>query len=135
MFYTGSFILALTGIASAHCIRITGGSSVHGAIAGGLGVAFGIFVSANVSGGHVNPAVTIGHLVLGRMGNGIVGNIIGTLIYFAAQFSGMLFAAVFNFLVYFNFDDPSLHETAEEKQSMVCLFATCASESLTNNMV
>jgi len=132
--FFGSFILALTGIASAHCIRIAGGSSVHGAIAGGLGVAFGIFASGNVSGGHVNPAVTVGHLVLGRMGNGIIGNIAGTLIYFAAQFSGMLLAAVFNFAVYFNYDNPSLHETAEEKQAMVCLFATCASESLKNNM-
>ena len=74
--FSGSFILALTGIAANHVGRYFGPiSSVHGAIAGGLGVALGIFASAGASGGHINPAVTMGHLVLGRMGDGVLSNI------------------------------------------------------------
>lgn len=34
----------------------------HGAVAGGIGVTLGIFAAANVSGGHINPAVTAGFL-------------------------------------------------------------------------
>ena len=69
--------MALSGIGAAHCATIHGGaSSVHGALAGGLGLALGIYAAAGVSGGHLNPAVTAAFMFLGRMGNGPVLEIV-----------------------------------------------------------
>ena len=65
----GSFILAYIGIGAAHATSSLlgfSGSSVHGALAGGLGVALGIFFSAGASGGHLNPTVTMAHFILGE---------------------------------------------------------------------
>ena len=66
----GSFILAYIGIGAAHMtsglLGYGSSSSIHGALAGGLGVALGIFFSAGASGGHLNPSVTMAHFVLGK---------------------------------------------------------------------
>ena len=66
----GSFILAYIGIGAAHMtsslLGYPSSSSIHDALAGGLGVALGIFFSAGASGGHLNPSVTMAHFVLGK---------------------------------------------------------------------
>jgi len=67
--------MAFAGIGVAHQVALNGGASTQGPIAGGLGLALGIFSSFNVSGGHLNPAVTMAHFVLGRMGKGLIQNI------------------------------------------------------------
>ena len=54
-------------------------------MAGGLGVCLGIFTAANVSGGHVNPAVTTAFWIQGRLGSNFLSNTLMMLIYFAAQ--------------------------------------------------
>jgi glycerol uptake facilitator-like aquaporin len=66
----GSFILAYIGIGAAHAtsglLGYSGSSTTHGALAGGFGVALGIFFSAGASGGHLNPSVTMAHFILGK---------------------------------------------------------------------
>lgn len=132
----GSFIMAFAGIGAAHQLALQGGASTHGAIAGGLGLALGIFASAKASGGHLNPAVTVAHLILGRMGKGLIGNICGTLIYFAAQFLGMFTASAVIYGIYHTGESTLIPEnpTPAQFQSMVCLYATCPTESYNNTM-
>ena len=52
--FIGTFILTVIGIGT------TFSGNGLGPLAGGIGVMLGIYYAANVSGGHVNPAVT-GH--------------------------------------------------------------------------
>ena len=70
----GTFVLVFVGIGGAlQCSKYSKEktcSSIHGPLAGGLGAALGIYIGANASGGHANPAVTIAFAVLGRLGNG-----------------------------------------------------------------
>ena len=81
--HLGTFILALIGIGAG--LRSGDLSPLGGAIAGGLGVCLGIFTAANVSGGHVNPAVTTAFWIQGRLGSNFISNTLMMLIYFAAQ--------------------------------------------------
>ena len=80
---SGTFILALIGIGAG--LRWSSLSPLGGAIAGGLGVCLGIYTAANVSGGHVNPAVTTAFWIQGRLGSNFISNTLMMLIYFAAQ--------------------------------------------------
>lgn len=70
----GTFVLVFVGIGGAlQCSKYSkqeSCTSVHGPLAGGLGAALGIYIGANASGGHANPAVTIAFAVLGRLGSG-----------------------------------------------------------------
>jgi len=54
----------------------------------GFALAIGVFIASSVSGGHLNPAVTIALLIVGRM------SLIRTLLYVAAQFSGAMLASL-----------------------------------------
>lgn len=126
----GSFILAFVGIGVAFSLNSTGGgSSIHGALAGGLGVVLGIMASAKASGGHINPAVTAAHFILGRMGKGLIGNIVGAIVYLAAQFLGMFLAAAIAYAIYHSSIDTTSESSQVEKQGSVCLFATCPTEA------
>ena len=129
----GSFILALVGIGAAHATKFNeGASSIHGAVAGGIGVTLGIYAACNVSGGHINPAVTAGFLVLGKMGNGFLDNIVGALVYWTAQILGMFSAAAVVFGIYFSALEDTLDSGDEQ---YVCLYATCPGNAYTNNQV
>ena len=57
----GTYVLVLFGTASVAAAVLTGALSGLGQVAAvwAVGVALGIYVSANVSGGHLNPAVTL----------------------------------------------------------------------------
>merc|ERR1719402_774360 len=76
----------------------------------------------------------MGHLVLGRMGNGLFDNILGALVYWAAQFCGMFLAAVVNFAIFVDHDNPSRYDADLDKYGMVCIYATCPNDALTTNM-
>ena len=59
----GTFILVLVGIG----VTIQGPKcGIDGALGGGLGVTLGIYACANISNGHLNPAVTIAWTIQGR---------------------------------------------------------------------
>ena len=95
----GTFVLVFVGIGGGlQCSKYSkekSCSSVHGPLAGGLGAALGIYIGANASGGHANPAVTIAFAVLGRLGHGFRQNFILFWIYFISQVIGGLIAAAF----------------------------------------
>ena len=63
----GTFILCVIGNASvAQNIALGNAAFLDINLAYGLGCAFGVYVSAGVSGGHINPAVTISETILGK---------------------------------------------------------------------
>ena len=81
--FTGTFILCLVGIGST--LQGTddafGTSNPAGPIAGGIGVFLGIYMGANVSGGHVNPAVTMTFFVQKRLGKTWAENVKMLIVY------------------------------------------------------
>jgi len=54
----------------------------------GMALAIAVFIASSISGGHLNPAVTIALFLVGRM------SLIRTLFYVAAQFSGAMLASL-----------------------------------------
>jgi len=94
----GAFMLSFIG-AGAICLNTWqghGGAGLLGiAIAHGLALSIAVSATMNVSGGHVNPAVTVAMLATGRIGAGnaiayIVSQLVG------ATIAGALIAAIFS---------------------------------------
>lgn len=86
----GTFALVFIGAGSIVADSFSGGAVglVGIAIAHGLVLAVMVSATMNISGGHINPAVTFGFLVTGRIG---VGDAFG---YWIAQLSGAVIAAL-----------------------------------------
>ncbi len=92
--FIGTFALIFMGVGSIcadQMIKASGNPSGLGllGIAAAHGLAIGIMVTAvgHISGGHLNPAVTIGFWVTGRLG------LFDTLLYWTAQLAGGAAAA------------------------------------------
>ncbi|XP_015793314.1 aquaporin-9 isoform X2 [Tetranychus urticae] len=95
--FLGTFILTTLGC----CVNAASAVSKHGAISGmtgpwgwGLALTASIYVSGGVSGGHVNPAVTLGMAAIGKLSWLKVPH------YFAAQYIGAFFGAMATYFVY-----------------------------------
>jgi MIP family channel proteins len=81
----GTFTLTFIG---AGAIIATGGQNLVAiALAHGLALSMAVFATAHVSGGHINPAVTIAMLVTGRIQTA------GAILFIAAQCAGAAIAA------------------------------------------
>ena len=88
--FIGTFILIFIGAGSICASQFMGegGAGILGvAVAHGLAVAIAVSAIGHISGGHINPAVTIGFWVTRRMGT------VETLLYWLAQLAGALAAA------------------------------------------
>jgi aquaporin Z len=84
--FVGAFTLIFVGVGA---IAVTAGGDLV-AIAFAHGLAIGVMVSAvgHISGGHFNPAVTLGFLLTGRLGAG------HAILYWIAQLLGAVVAAM-----------------------------------------
>ena len=78
----------------------------------GFGVAIAVYVAGWVSGAHLNPAVTLGFLVIGKMAVKDVPY------YLAGQLSGAFFGAVIVWLAYL--PHWKITENADKKLSVFC---------------
>ena len=85
--FLGTFTLVFIGAGTAALTAGQGGSLVASAFAFGLTLAAIIYAWGNYSGAHVNPAVSFGFVVAGRM------NILLMLAYWVAQMLGGVVAA------------------------------------------
>jgi glycerol uptake facilitator protein len=116
--FLGTFVLILFGIGVVAMVVLfpsnTPGATVHGGytnitLGWGLAVTMGIYVSGKISGGHLNPAVTLAMAVF----RGFPWRKV--LPYFIAQTAGAFLAAALvykNYLPAFHQFDPQLEKTA-----------------------
>ncbi|MGP7959840.1 MIP/aquaporin family protein [Sanguibacter sp. A247] len=84
----GTFVFVLLGVGAAIYTGVIGGDVLATSLAFGLGAAAALAVIANVSGGHINPAVTLGAAVAGRL------RWLDVPVYWLAQVLGSVLAAV-----------------------------------------
>lgn len=130
--FTGTFILCLVGIGST--LQGTddafGTENPAGPIAGGIGVFLGIYCAANISGGHVNPAVTMSFFVQKKLGKTWAENVKMLLVYCCAQVTAGFIAACIAALVYYDKFNPWKNKRPVRG---TCLFATCPVEAYSNN--
>jgi MIP family channel proteins len=86
--FIGSFAFVFVGAGSVIVAGPYGSGLLGVALATGFVVAVMVSVTAPISGGHVNPAVTIGIWVAGRIGSARAA------VYVLAQFGGGIFGAI-----------------------------------------
>ncbi|HEV8622762.1 MAG TPA: aquaporin [Actinomycetota bacterium] len=86
--FIGSFGFVFVGAGSVIVAGPYGSGLLGVALATGFAVAVMVSVTAPISGGHVNPAVTVGVWVAGKIGSA------RALAYVAAQFGGGIFASL-----------------------------------------
>jgi glycerol uptake facilitator protein len=116
--FLGTFVLMLFGIGVVAMVVLfpanAPGATVHGGytnitLGWGLAVTMGVYLSAKISGGHLNPAVTLTLAVF----RGFPGRKV--LPYFIAQTAGAFLASALvyrNYLPAFHRFDPQLEKTA-----------------------
>ncbi|KAG9051395.1 hypothetical protein FS837_008492 [Tulasnella sp. UAMH 9824] len=100
--FLGTFILVFFGTA-ANCqtVLLSNGTHAKGgwlseAVGWGVGIALGVFVSAAVSGGHINPAVTLTRAIFRRFPWKKVP------FYWSAQLLGAFFGSLITYAIYQN---------------------------------
>jgi glycerol uptake facilitator protein len=113
----GTMLLVLLGdgvVANVLLAKTKGQNSGWIVIAAGwgFGVAVAVYVAGRVSGGHINPAVTIALAAIGKVSAGQVP------IYLAGQFLGGFLGAVLVWLAYLPHWSPTVDPTA--KLSVFC---------------
>jgi len=92
----GIFVLLTIGNGSVAQNIAQGGAYIDINFAYGLGCAFGVYVAAGISGGHINPAVTLTELLLGRLSASLA------VIYILGQFVGAFLSSAVVYLVYYD---------------------------------
>lgn len=116
--FIGTFLLVLLGNGSVATVLLKnskGENSGWIVITAGWGfaVGIGIYVSGWITGGHINPAVTLSLAVIGKTPFYLVPS------YFLGQFLGGISGALFVWLAYF----PHWQETESQLHKLLC-FAT-----------
>lgn len=114
----GTFVLVVLGDCCVAQVVLSGtasGDFFTINVGYGLGVVFGVMVSGGLSGGHINPAVSVAMALFGKMDWALVP------VYIVAQYSGAFFAAITVFCVYRNAID--LHDP-ERTLATAGIFAT-----------
>lgn len=128
--FVGTLILVLLGdgvVANVVLKKTKGNSGGWIVIAAGWGfaVAIAVYVTGWVDGAHINPAVTVGFLALGKLG------FLETLPYFAGQFAGAFAGALLVWLSYM----PHWEVTEEADLKLAAFCTTPAVRSYGWNLV
>merc|ERR1711892_922248 len=92
----GTFILIVIGCGSIVQSKVNQGGFTDVNLGFGLAAMLGILIAMPVSGGHINPAVTLGLALLGRVQKRAVP------VYFLGQFVGAFLGAAVVFGVYYD---------------------------------
>uniref|UniRef100_A0A914H278 Uncharacterized protein n=1 Tax=Globodera rostochiensis TaxID=31243 RepID=A0A914H278_GLORO len=120
--FVGTFFLLLIGI-SANIQSFPHNSVQFGPpFAWGLGLAFGVYTSAQISGGHLNPAISLAELVNGSISP------VRFVSYLLAQLLGAFVGSAVAFLGHF--ENCQQIRMANGSQQFVRLFATYPSSGL-----
>ncbi|XP_060066572.1 aquaporin-10-like [Ylistrum balloti] len=134
--FLGTFMLmALSDGANAQLVLSGGtqGSALSVHISQGIGVMMGVYISGGVSGGHINPAVTVAQAVRGRLAWTKVP------FYLAGQYGGSFLASVLLYLVYndalYHYDDGVRSTTGLTSTARIWATYPQTFLSVTNGMV
>ncbi|CAL2031085.1 hypothetical protein CAEBREN_22859 [Caenorhabditis brenneri] len=95
--FTGTFLLCLIGlsvVAQKVLPRPEVNEFIGVNVGFGIAIVFGVAVSAKLSGGHINPAVSLAFLTVGQI------TVVQFIAYFFAQFLGAFFGAAVVYAVY-----------------------------------
>jgi len=113
---TGMLILIGNGVVANLVLKGTKGSDsgwVGISLAWGIAVFIGVFISADVSGAHLNPAVTIGLATAGKFSWGLVPG------YILAQILGAMMG---NLLIWLSYKKQ--YDTTEDPNAILATFCT-----------
>jgi glycerol uptake facilitator-like aquaporin len=85
--------LQFIGISANIQQAVTGATSISSQMAWGFGFAFAVYLSASVSGGHLNPAISLSSLIIGDLSFPrfivyIVAQLLGAFVGSAAAYLG-----------------------------------------------
>ncbi|VDM24181.1 unnamed protein product [Toxocara canis] len=94
--FIGTFFLLLIGTAANVQCVLGGGNVTSAHIAWGIGFAFAVFLAANASGGHLNPAISLTSFILGNL------SFIRVLLYSAVQIIGAFCGAAITFVGHYD---------------------------------
>ena len=114
--FLGTFVLVFinNGVVANVLLRKTKGNTNENwmliTFAAGIAVTFGIYVSMFQSGAHINPAVTIAMLSIGKIG------FVDSIFYIISQMIGGMIGALFVYLAYKKHFD----ETPDESLRLAC---------------
>jgi len=122
--FFGTFILCLVGNGAVHEDKYAGTGALAVCFAYGMGVAFGIYASAGVSGGHINPAVTISFAIMGRLGKTVLDNVKMFFIYSIAQILGAFISSCVVYGVYHDLEGYLIENQELTNHSLTGLYAT-----------
>ena len=103
--FLGTFFLCFLGNGAVHEKVLTGGSDFQVCFTFGMGVTFGVYISAGVSGGHINPAVTVAMASLGRLGKTAGEAATLVLVYIVSQVFGAFMSSFFVYIAYMPAED------------------------------
>ncbi|ASV29073.1 MIP/aquaporin family protein [Maribacter cobaltidurans] len=113
---TGMLILIGNGVVANLVLKDTKGSDsgwVGISLAWGIAVFIGVFISADVSGAHLNPAVTVGLATAGKFSWSLVPG------YIVAQILGAMMG---NFLVWLTYKKQ--YDATEDESALLATFST-----------
>ena len=110
-------------------------SLARGALAGGLGVAFGIYISVNASGGHINPAVSVAFLLLGKNKTSALRSFGWFFWYCFAQILGAFVASAIVYTTYLDAYTDAINDTFKSTDDFICLYATCPTNRYAHRQV
>ncbi|KAI6191121.1 Aquaporin-10 [Aphelenchoides bicaudatus] len=91
--FIGTFFLLFIGLSANIQQAITGASETSAQLAWGFGFAFAVYCSATVSGGHLNPAISLSSLIIGDLNIGrfivyVIAQLLGAFVGSAAAYLG-----------------------------------------------
>uniref|UniRef100_A0AC34R6A2 Aquaporin n=1 Tax=Panagrolaimus sp. JU765 TaxID=591449 RepID=A0AC34R6A2_9BILA len=91
-----AFLLLIGTAANVQAQTAVSGNSTSQHLAWGFGFMFAVYLSANISGAHLNPAISLMFWIQGDMG------FLRMLVYWVAQYLGAIIGSLFSFLGHFD---------------------------------
>jgi glycerol uptake facilitator-like aquaporin len=91
---TAVLVLAINSVVAQSVLKVDHNKLINVNIGVGLGIAFGIAICARLSGGHINPAVSLMFLTFRQI------NAIRFIVYAIAQLLGAFVGALITYIVY-----------------------------------
>jgi len=132
--FFGTFILCLIGLGAVHEAQVAQTGTLGVCLAFGFAVAFGVYASAGVSGGHINPAVTMAMFTLGKLGSSFAENLKMFFVYSISQLLGAFTSCFVVYAAYCNLEAHLVETQNFTHTDLARLYVTAPSGAYDVNM-